>query len=242
MNKKIRVVAIDGPAGSGKSSVSSEICARTGWIYLNTGLLYRAVGLIGSEQGLNLDDEQQLGPLIETFNQTLRWDSKTSRIFYKDRDLTPDIGSKVSGNNASRVAKLPLVRKKLLPIQRNFITMAHTGVIMDGRDIGTVVYPEADLKIFMIASIEERARRRILQLSGSIKEGETSKTFKVDPKLLAETMHDMAKRDEQDSNRKSAPLKKADDAIELDTSHLSLKEVVEKVISLMKERRLIPTK
>ncbi len=237
MIRKNRVVAIDGPAGSGKSTVSSTVCQSTGWIYLSTGLLYRAVGLIGEEKGLNLDDEISLGQLIDSFKDTLRWDSKTGHIFYQSRNLSPEIGSVRSGNNASRVAKLPLVREKLLPIQRSFITMAHTGVVMDGRDIGTVVYPEADLKIFMIASLEERAKRRILQLS---KEKSPKKPQTFSPELLTDMMRDIAQRDLQDSSRKSAPLKKADDALELDTSGLTFDEVVEKVISLMKERKLLP--
>lgn len=221
-----KVVAIDGPAGSGKSTIASEVCARTGWIYLSTGLLYRTVGVIGGERGIHLDDEKKLGELIDEFNEKLRWDSETGAIYFDGEDVTARLSTAQAGPAASRVAKLPLVRQKLLPVQRNFVAMSKRGVIMDGRDIGTVVFPDADLKVFMTASLEERAKRRLLQLNAS-------------SELLGDFIRDISKRDEQDSKRANAPLKQADDAIALDTTNLTMQEVVESVIRLMRQRHLI---
>ena len=210
-----KIIAVDGPAGAGKSTVSKIVAAELGYTYIDTGAMYRAVGLKIFESGQSLT-EKFLAEVTEKIEIEL---DKSARVFVNGEEVTKKIRTPEVSRLASDVSKFDFVRKKLTELQRK---MAAQGkVIMDGRDIGTVVLPNADLKIFLTASIEERARRRFDEL--------TAKGQAVE---LPAIEKEIAARDKQDSERKIAPLKKADDAILLDTTKLTVEEVVEKILEL----------
>src|SRR6478735_581160 len=159
-----KIVAVDGPAGSGKSSVCSEVCRQLGWTYVNTGFLYRSIALIARQRNQGLDDNEALRGIIDEFCEELQWDPSTQAVGFNGQNLTPLLYTDQAGKNASAIAKNPLVRELLLPLQRKLTLQSPVGAIVDGRDIGTVVFPDADLKIFMTASLEVRALRRMGQL------------------------------------------------------------------------------
>jgi len=228
-----KIVAVDGPAGSGKSSICGRVAKAMGWTYINTGAIYRAVGVVAKRLGLPVNDEKQLCELIKSFEQDLQWEGASQRLFYRDQDITQALYSVESGNLASAIAKLSRVREALLPLQRHMALTADRGVLVDGRDIGTVVFPDADLKIFMTASLEERAKRRLGQIKGATGE------IPSDEEALRQVMDDIASRDKQDSGRDSAPMKMADDAVVLDTSSCDLPQAVESMINLIRGRGLI---
>jgi len=207
-------LAIDGPAGSGKSTISSLIAKKLGWTHIDTGAMYRAVTLQALELGINLNEEAQYR-FLET--STIHYDF--DRIYINDRDVSEAIRSEAVTNNVSLVSSFPYVRKKLVELQKQ--AAQHGNIIMDGRDIGTVVIPNADLKIFLTANVEERAKRRYKE---HIKKGKESQISKV--------IEDIVIRDQKDSTRKESPLRKADDAIVLDTTYLTIEEVVNKIIEL----------
>lgn len=225
-------MAVDGPAGSGKSSICREAGRRLGWGYINTGAIYRALAVLGKQFGIDWNDEIRLAQLGESFMTDLNWDARGDRIFYRGEDISDLLQTSDAGQGASKIAKFALVREKLLPIQRHLAEQTDIGVLVDGRDIGTVVFPQADLKIFMTASLEQRARRRLIQLNRQkINQGN-------DLPDLEQIKTDIAKRDFQDQNRGFAPLKAADDALIIDTSDISFDESVEKLVSLIKQKGL----
>lgn len=207
-------LAIDGPAGSGKSTISSLIAKKLGWTHIDTGAMYRAVTLQALELGINLNEEAQYR-FLET--STIHYDF--DRIYINDRDVSEAIRSEAVTNNVSLVSSFPYVRKKLVELQKQ--AAQHGNIIMDGRDIGTVVIPNADLKIFLTANVEERAKRRYKE---HIKKGKESQISKV--------IEDIVIRDQKDSTRKESPLRKADDAIVIDTTYLTIEQVVNKIIEL----------
>jgi len=233
--KRLIIVAVDGPAGSGKSSICAGACRALGWSYVNTGALYRAVGLIAQDRGIDLNNEKAVGTLLERIAPEMRWDHATGRLFVGETDITPRLGSVEAGNGASFIAKQPLVRSLLLPLQRDLVRQARSGggVLVDGRDIGTVVFPDATLKIFMTASLEERARRRLEQLGGAGRSSGSSTS--VETPTLEHVMREIEKRDMQDAQRDAAPMKKSPDAITFDTSGLKLDAGVAKFIALLRE-------
>lgn len=218
------IVAVDGPAGSGKSSICFHVAARLGWTYVNTGALYRAVGLLAARNGLTAPEA--IADLIEEMAKDLSWDAATRSLSYRGRDLTPELASEEAGQGASRVAKIALVRDRLLPVQRQLTLAANKGALVDGRDIGTVVFPDADLKIFLTASIEARSLRRVHQLG------------LAEDDALGKIKAGIAKRDEQDKNRDLAPLKLADDAVTVDTSDLTLDQTVDAIVALINAKGL----
>lgn len=228
MTTRPKIVAIDGPAGSGKSSICHRVAERIGWTYVNTGALYRAVGLLTRDAGISLDDEAAIAAMVTEIAGDLRWDPITREMWFKEQNLTPRLESEEAGYGASKVAKQPLVRAALLPVQRKITLVAPVGALVDGRDIGTVVFPDADLKIFLTASLEERSRRRMQQLGSG------------DPVALTDVMKGLARRDERDGSRATAPLKQADDALLLDTSDLNVEETISAMIRMLRERGLIP--
>ena len=207
-------LAIDGPAGSGKSTISSLIAKKLGWTHIDTGAMYRAVTLQALELKIDLNDEAQYR-FLET--SIIHYDF--NKIFINDRDVTEAIRSEAVTNNVSLVSSFPYVRRKLVELQQNAAKQGN--IIMDGRDIGTVVLPHADLKIFLTANVLERANRRYKE---HIKKGKESQISKV--------IEDIVIRDQKDSTRKESPLRKADDAIVLDTTYLTIEEVVNKIIEL----------
>jgi cytidylate kinase len=223
------IVAVDGPAGSGKSSICAQVAEQIGWTYLNTGALYRGVGVIALEQGINLDDEAAVAGMLDEVAPDLRWDSTTKSLLYKDENLSSKLLTREAGIAASKVAKQSLVRERLLPVQRDLILASPHGALVDGRDIGTVVFPNAELKIFLTASLDERAKRRLKQLQGTDKN-------RNDAETLNRIREEISSRDSQDERRGEAPLRKADDAIEVDTSSMTIVEVIEHIVLMIKER------
>jgi cytidylate kinase len=211
------VVAIDGPVGSGKSTVARHVAARLGFVYLDTGAMYRAVGLLATEGGVELDDEPAV--LAVAAAAPLRFDGD-GRLFAAGRDVSADIRSLEMAAAASRVSVLPGVRSMLVDEQRRLA--ADGDIVMEGRDIGTNVFPDAAVKVFLTARPEVRAARRAAELREA---GDS-----VDD---AQVLAALIERDRRDSTRAVAPLRKAADAVEVDTSGMNLDEVVEAVVGIV---------
>jgi cytidylate kinase len=224
-----KIVAVDGPAGSGKSSICATVCKDLGWSYVNTGALYRAIGLLAVDRGVSLIEGPEIKKILEEFAETARWEHEAARLFVGIEDVTPRLNSVEAGNGASAVAKMPMVREALMPIQRKLSLSAPRGAMVDGRDIGTVIFPDADLKIFMTASLEQRAARRLKQLE---KTGATSDLSHED------IMRAIASRDDQDSQRDSAPMRRADDAILFDTSDMDVAQAISNLKELIRSKGL----
>jgi cytidylate kinase len=220
----IPVIAIDGPSGSGKGTVSRAVAAALGWHFLDSGALYRLVALQGLKQGLEPGDEPGHARLASQMR--IRFGSRpdgTEMFFLEGADVTGDLRSEATGSAASRVAAMPAVRTALFARQQRFAESP--GLVADGRDMGTVVFPTAGLKIFLTATPEERARRRHKQL----------KDKGVDVSLAA-LSREIAERDARDTGRKVAPLKAAPDAVVLDSTGLDVEEVVARILRLARER------
>lgn len=209
----VPVIAIDGPSGSGKGTISQLLAARLGWHFLDSGALYRALGLAAHARGIALDAEPELAALAARLE--LRFEGE--RILLDQRDVSDEIRTETSGNAASKVAALPAVRAALLDWQRD--QARAPGLVADGRDMGSVVFPHAPLKLFLTASAEERAQRRYKQLKG--------KGFDVS---LSSLVEEIEERDRRDRSRSVAPLRPAADAIELDSTGLSIQEVFDRVL------------
>ena len=218
-------VAIDGPAGAGKSTLAKAAAAELGYIYIDTGALYRAVALACIKNEVSIGDEDAVKALLPEIDIRLVFFNGEQHILLNDADVSDEIRKENVSMAASRVSAIPDVRAFLLELQRSFAK--RDNVIMDGRDIGTVVLPSAQVKIFLTASPEKRARRRVLQLQ---EKGEQAYFDKI--------LFDIVQRDYNDSNRKTAPLKAADDAITLDTSELTLEESVDRIIGIIKENTI----
>ncbi len=211
------VVAIDGPAGSGKSSISDIVSKELGFTHIDTGAFFRAVTLEALKRGINLENEDEY-----SFLDNMDIIYENGKTFVDGNDVSGLIRTNEISNNVSTPAKLKKVRERVIDYER---MSSHGKVIMDGRDIGTVVLPNADLKVFLTASNEERAKRRLLQNQQLGIESDYNTILK-----------DIIARDKKDSERAIAPLKKADDAIEIDTTKLSIDEVSNKIINLINER------
>jgi len=207
-------LAIDGPAGSGKSTISALVAKKLGWTHIDTGAMYRAATLLALELQIDLTNESSY-----TFLKQYHIHYDIDRIYIGSRDVTEAIRSKQVTQNVSLVSSFPYVRKILVEHQKKAAEKGN--IIMDGRDIGTVVLPEANLKIFLTANIEERAKRRHQEL---IKKGKTSH--------LSQVIEEIINRDKKDSTRKESPLVIAKDAILLDTTDLTIEQVVDKIIGL----------
>jgi cytidylate kinase len=222
------IVTIDGPSGSGKGTVSRLLAQRTGWHLLDSGALYRLVALAGAVQGLENNDSSGHARLAERMNVVFTADAAgNERIMLDGREVSAALRTESTGAGASRVAAWPAVRAALLERQRSFADPP--GLIADGRDMGTVVFPQAALKIFLTASAEERARRRYNQL----KEKDSGVS-------LAALSLEIAERDRRDSTRSVAPLVPAVDAIVLDSTAMSAAEVADEVLARGSERSLWP--
>ena len=206
------VVAIDGPAGAGKSTASRALAQRLGYGYVDTGAMYRAVAVLAVERGIGLDDDAALGRFVAELSFQLR-DGGTA-LAVDGRDVSAAIRRPDAGELASRVSTRPVVRERLVALQRAL--GAAGGVVMEGRDIGTVVFPDAPVKLYLTAAPAERARRRAMELR--------TRGEPVDEAALAD---DLAARDRRDSGRANSPLRPAADAQIIDTTHLTFDEVVE---------------
>lgn len=220
---KVINVAIDGPAGAGKSTISRKAAAELGYIYIDTGALYRTVGLNAMRKGADLqDDDAIIATLTDDLKVELRFIDGEQRMFLNDEDVSAEIRTPEASMAASRVSAVPKVRQYLFDLQLNLAK--NNSCIMDGRDIGTVVLPDADVKIFLTASPEARAKRRYKEL---IEKGMQAS--------YEDVLADMIKRDYDDSHRAIAPLKQADDAILCDTSEIDLQQSIDLIIRTIKE-------
>lgn len=221
---KVINVAIDGPAGAGKSTISRKAASELGFIYIDTGALYRTVGLNALRLGVDVNDSEAVtATLTEDLKVELKFIDGEQRMFLCGEDVSDKIRTPEASSAASKVSAVPSVRAYLFDLQKKLAK--ENNCIMDGRDIGTIVLPEADVKIFLTASPEARAERRYLEL----------KEKGMDVKL-EDVLSDMIKRDYDDSHRAIAPLKQADDAILADTSELTLEQSIDLVINIIKER------
>lgn len=221
MNKALQI-ALDGPAGAGKSTIAKSLAKKLGYVYIDTGAIYRAVTYRAIQDGVMLEDGPALAALISNMSIRLVPSEHGQRVFDGEVEVTDDIRSSEVTNNVSFVARQPEVRDALMDLQRDLAKEG--GVVMDGRDIGTHVLPNADLKVFMTASVEERARRR--------HEENVSKGIPSDYDRLKE---EIALRDKRDSEREVAPLRQAEDAHFLDTTTLSIDGVVRAIEQFIKE-------
>lgn len=219
----MKSVAVDGPSGAGKSTIVKAVAERLGFLYVDTGAIYRSIGLYAARKGILLESITDLVPFLPEINVFLTYSKGVQHIFLNDEDVSDLIRSPEMSLYASAVSAIPEVREKLLDLQRSLAVK--NNVIMDGRDIGTVVLPSADVKIFLTASPEERAMRRFLELNDK----GISVTFD-------ETLADVNKRDYNDSHRKVAPLVPAADAILIDTTGRSREESIELVYEIIRER------
>ncbi|MEA3412589.1 MAG: (d)CMP kinase [Pseudomonadota bacterium] len=224
MGKRGVVVTVDGPGGSGKGTISHLMADKLGYRFLDSGSLYRLTALAATRAGVALDDSPALCALARALPVAFRTGVDGEPVTLLDGlDVGTEIRSEACGNAASRVAADSQVRTALLERQRAFA--GPPGLVADGRDMGTVVFPQADTKIFLTASLEERARRRYKQL----KEKGVSARF-------ADLLSELAKRDERDANREVAPLRPADDATILDSTGLSISEVLEQALACVSHR------
>lgn len=217
-------IAIDGPSGAGKSTISRKAAEKFGFIYVDTGAIYRAIGLATKIRGVSLDDTAAVVALLPTLEIELKYNDAGEQHMYLDgNDVSRDIRLPEVSMLASKVSAIPEVRAFLVDMQRGMAEKYD--VIMDGRDIGTVILPNADLKIFLTADVRDRARRRYEELHAKGME-----------KPFDEVLAEMEKRDEQDTQRAAAPLKAADDAVLLDTSGNTLEESIDEVCRLISEK------
>jgi len=218
MSVPVPVITVDGPSGVGKGTLSQQLARHLGWHFLDSGALYRLLGLAARRQGVELSDESSLESLALKLDvQFVPTEKGETTILLNNHEVTREIRTEQAGNDASRVAAVPAVRAALLQRQRDFRRLP--GLVADGRDMGTTVFPDAPLKFFLTASAEVRAERRYKQL----KEKGLDASLTT---LLAE----IAERDERDRTRSVSPLKPAEDAIIIDTSHLGIDEVFSVVL------------
>ncbi len=219
------VITIDGPAGAGKSTVARMLARQLGLDYVDSGATYRAAALKVIESGVAPEDEEGTARVVAAAEIRFVPGRPQPRVFLDGRDVTAEIRTREVTAAASRVSRLPAVRRKLVVLQRSLVKAP--GVVMEGRDIGTVVFPEAPLKIFLKADPEERARRRVQQ---NQEQGR--------PSSLKDTLSAMSSRDRLDAERKASPLIPAEDALILDSTRLSAEEVVEQILELARKKRL----
>ena len=208
------IIAIDGPAGSGKSTIAKLIAEDLGLVYLDTGAMYRLVTLKALNDGI-LGDLEEIKKMLDNLNI----DIKENGFYLDDIDVSEEIRKPIVSENVSHIAAIREVREKMVDLQRKFSESKN--VILDGRDIGTVVFPNANVKIFLVADAKERANRRYKEL---VKKGENVK--------IEEIYENILKRDEIDSTRKESPLKKAEDAIEVDTTSKDIEEVKNEILNI----------
>ncbi|MCI9490642.1 (d)CMP kinase [Lachnospiraceae bacterium 48-42] len=212
-------VAVDGPAGAGKSTIAKLVAKKKGYIYVDTGAMYRGLAIHFLDHGIKAGDTEKIIEAAEHADVTIRYEDGMQQVYVNGENVTARLRSEEVGRMASATSPIPEVRAKLLELQKSLAR--EQDVIMDGRDIGTCVLPDADVKIFLTASVEKRAKRRYDEL---VEKGE-----QCDLKTIEE---DIRKRDEQDSTRELAPLRQAEDAHLVDSSDMTIQEVVDAIIAM----------
>jgi len=222
-NAKKISIAIDGPAGSGKSTTAKMVAKALDLQYIDTGAMYRAVALKVIKSEINPEDVEKISKLVKNIKIGFETENEILKVILDGEDVTDAIRTPEITNLSSPISAIQPVREALVEMQKRY--GKNGGVVMEGRDIGTVVMPEAEVKIFLIASLNERTKRRHLELQ---KKGIEKDFYELEKEILA--------RDVRDSSRENSPLMKASDAIELDTTNLSIEEQVEKIVSFAKER------
>jgi len=221
--KKGLIIAIDGPAASGKSTTAQLLAQKLGYVYIDTGAMYRACALKAKKMGIDINDEESIRELLDDIDIRIENHNSKNRIYLDGEDVSEDIRADDISALASAISAIPAVRYKMVELQRKMGEKG--GVILDGRDIGTFVFPTAEVKFFLTASPEVRAKRRWLEL----KQKGINKDF-------SEVLADLVKRDNNDSQRALAPLKKADDAIEVDTSNMTIEEQTDCLYQIIRSR------
>lgn len=216
------VIAIDGPAGSGKSTIGKEVARRLELLYIDSGAMYRAFGMKCAEAGIDPSDIDTINKILEETTIELEHEGQKLKIILDGRDVSEKIRTPEAGKAASVYSVIPQVREKMIETQREMASAR--GVVMDGRDIGTVVFPHADLKIYLDASPEIRAIRRYRQLNDEKEPDLSSTEFK-------DLLDQQIKRDKADRERKMSPLRKAEDAVLIDSSNMTIEEVIGEIIS-----------
>ncbi len=217
-------IAVDGPAGAGKSTISKRLAEKLSFIYVDTGAMYRVIAYYLLTHGIPGEDEEAVGRALDEIGIAIGYEDGSQRVFLNGEDVSDEIRMEEVGNMASVVSTYPAVREKLLDLQRDLAEK--NDVIMDGRDIGTCILPNAQLKIYLTASVHTRALRRYMELA--------EKGEQADP---AQIERDIEERDRRDMNREIAPLRAAGDAVRVDSSEMTIDEVVETICRLYEERR-----
>lgn len=215
-------VAIDGPSGAGKSTISKIIASRLGYVYIDTGALYRMIGLYAFRHGIVLEECEKIVPLLKDIKLDIKFEEEGQKFYLNDKDVTKEIRKNEISMYASKVSAIKEVRDFLFETQRKFAK--ENNCIMDGRDIGTVILPWADIKVFLTASVEARAKRRFDELIS-----------KGDDVTYEQIFEDVEKRDYNDTHRDIAPLRPAEDSILLDTTEMTFEESVDSLESIIRE-------
>jgi len=223
MERSVPVITIDGPSGAGKGTVCRLLAQELGWEILDSGAIYRVLALAAIHHQIEPNDEESLIPLAAHLDVQFASDENGSKIILEGEEVTHSIRNEEVGGVASKIAALPRVREALLRRQRAF--RQEPGLIADGRDMGTVVFPDAEIKVFLTASAEERARRRFLELQAK---GHDVK--------IGDLLTEIRARDDRDTNRAVAPMVAAEDAIEVDSTQVSAQEVFDQLIKVVKEK------
>ena len=217
-------IAIDGPAGAGKSTIAKTLAKELGYVYVDTGAMYRAMAYYFLQRGINKDDEAAITAAVDGADVTIRYEDSAQQVLLNGENITGYLRTEQVGNMASATSIYPTVRTKLVALQQKLAKT--TDVIMDGRDIGTCVLPDAQVKIYLTASVETRANRRYKEL---IEKGETADLSKI--------AADIEERDYRDMHREMSPLRQAEDAILVDSSDMNIDEVVAAIRALVAKKR-----
>jgi cytidylate kinase len=216
-------IAIDGPAGAGKSTIAKKVAKELGFIYVDTGAMYRAIAYYMVTNQVDIEDEDALTKACDSISIQIQYENDAQQVYLNGENVTPYLRTEETGNMASKSSAKPQVRAALLDLQRDMARQYN--VVMDGRDIGTNVLTEAEVKIYLTASSKERANRRYKEL---VEKGEKADFDKIEA--------DIIERDERDMNRAIAPLKQAEDAVYVDSSDMGIKDVVNTILSVAREK------